>query len=422
MKCKYCEGTFDPPHHSTKYCQEDCRRLSKNEMHRKGREIKESKENYSSFLLDNILKCVKEDYHLTTKGFDLVSEIGFKAYINHFNRMIWLDILKMVSLDNKLINYIVDEYKQFNEKSRKQSFHTFCKEHEWITYSLLESINMEMIRECACVQKRRYTDEELRMNFLSIKEKIGRIPLYQEFEELTKISLSTYTDRFKLRGEVYNKVFEKYFSDIDISDYHEYRKQHKSMVSSESGKLALVHLKEDYEVEFHRVFKLCIEEYGEYPSKRLFNRLSKFNERTYRKKFGTSWTNVCLMYGYKIDNSHKSESKLLNLIKKITGKDYIPQKTFYWLKSETGYPLFCDGYFKELSLVVEFDGVQHRIPVDKFGGQEGLEKLQRNDAIKDMLIPKKGFKLLRIDSRDNWHDSNYIIRRLNDIGINVDSI
>lgn len=45
---------------------------------------------------------------------------------------------------------------------------------------------------------------------------------------------------------------------------------------------------------------------------------------------------------------------------------------------------------------IEFDGIQHFKPVEFFGGEVGLEGVQRRDNIKTAYCKSKGIKLLRI--------------------------
>ncbi len=417
MICKYCKRIFSPSHHSEKYCSENCRRVAKNEMHKKGRETKELTNDYTEFLTENIFLCVKEPYHLTTVGFDLVSPVGFKAYINHFKRKKWIDILQSLDLFEDLYQYIVKEYSFFVDKNGKQNLHLFCKEHRYITYTLLQSIGLNKIMQSAGIRKKRYSDEELFENFIQVKNIVGRLPLYQEFEKLSDISLVTYLDRFGIKG--YYEILKMYFSDEEIKQYELTRSHHKIMNGRATGKLSRVHFDKDYELEFHRVVNFCFTEYGEFPSRRIFNMLSKIDESSYRATYSLSWNKVCEKYGYKINNSFKSEKMVLKLIKSVTGCNYISQKTFDWLKNDKGYSLFCDGFFEDLGLVVEFDGVQHRKPIEAFGGLEGYKNRKRNDEIKNIKIPKNGLKLLRIDSRDKWFEREYIKSRLETLNINI---
>lgn len=81
--------------------------------------------------------------------------------------------------------------------------------------------------------------------------------------------------------------------------------------------------------------------------------------------------------------------------------------------------MYVDGYFTNYNLVVEFDGSQHRKPIKKFGGIERYNRLQENDNLKNKLLQEHNIKLLRIDSRSNWHDINYLKQRLVEIGIQI---
>ena len=118
---------------------------------------------------------------------------------------------------------------------------------------------------------------------------------------------------------------------------------------------------------------------------------------------------MCKMYGYNFDNRiNRAEQIVMQIVSDLTNFDYTPQKKFDWLRGVNDFPLFCDGYFPELNLVVEFDGRQHREPVANFGGEERFKVTQANDKIKDTLIPKHGLTLIRISSESNWHDRNYI--------------
>lgn len=55
--------------------------------------------------------------------------------------------------------------------------------------------------------------------------------------------------------------------------------------------------------------------------------------------------------------------------------------------SENGNKMPCDGYFRDVKLVVEFDGPQHRIPVDAYGGLGRYLKTLLRDQIRNECIP-----------------------------------
>lgn len=60
------------------------------------------------------------------------------------------------------------------------------------------------------------------------------------------------------------------------------------------------------------------------------------------------------------------------------------------------YALPFDFYLTDLDTCIEFDGVQHYIPNEYFGGREGLEQRQNNDKIKTDYCKNNGIKLIRI--------------------------
>lgn len=59
-------------------------------------------------------------------------------------------------------------------------------------------------------------------------------------------------------------------------------------------------------------------------------------------------------------------------------------------------PLPFDFYLPELNTCIEFDGVQHYEPVDRFGGESELLNVQRKDNIKTHYCLDNGIKLIRI--------------------------
>ncbi|MCF1585233.1 hypothetical protein LQF60_02925 [Tetragenococcus koreensis] len=55
-----------------------------------------------------------------------------------------------------------------------------------------------------------------------------------------------------------------------------------------------------------------------------------------------------------------------------------------------------DFYIPSMKYCIEFDGIQHFKPVEFFGGEVGLEGVQRRDNIKTAYCKSKGIKLSRI--------------------------
>jgi predicted Zn-ribbon and HTH transcriptional regulator/very-short-patch-repair endonuclease len=59
-----------------------------------------------------------------------------------------------------------------------------------------------------------------------------------------------------------------------------------------------------------------------------------------------------------------------------------------------------DEKSREVALLIEFDGDQHRRPVDFFGGEEAFTYLKKNDGIKNEYCSSKGINLLRFTKED----------------------
>lgn len=58
--------------------------------------------------------------------------------------------------------------------------------------------------------------------------------------------------------------------------------------------------------------------------------------------------------------------------------------------------LIYDFFIPELNICIEFDGIQHYIPIDFFGGVDGFESLKINDDIKNNFCIENGIELYRI--------------------------
>jgi len=149
---------------------------------------------------------------------------------------------------------------------------------------------------------------------------------------------------------------------------------------------------------------------------KLFSKISKHTDKTYREKLNMRWSEICKYYGYP---SHQDkyifENYVLKHISKILDEEYEYQKVFTWLRGINDFPLFCDGYFPNHNLVIEVDGSQHRKPYAKFGGEKTFKTLQANDAVKNKLIPENGIILLRIADNTNWHDVEYLRKRVEEV-------
>jgi len=80
--------------------------------------------------------------------------------------------------------------------------------------------------------------------------------------------------------------------------------------------------------------------------------------------------------------------------------NFIKEKTFNDCLSENNNRLRFDFYIPNLNIIIEYDGIQHFIPVKRFGGIKGLEQNQLRDKIKNEYCKLNNIKLLRICYKD----------------------
>ncbi|GMX64384.1 hypothetical protein Elgi_36530 [Paenibacillus elgii] len=418
--CKQCNQRIVECKSKKMYC-DSCRLQRKRDSNKKHKlsKNKEEKNKRMYELQENFYKVTNEPYTLTPKGFNSVSNIRVKSYVQIFN-CIWIDVIKYFGRFNELYYYIKERYIEYYQVTGSHNIHKFIKFNNYLTYEFVDSIGIEkLMSDCGFVKNRAYTSEELEQNFHRVKDIYQRVPLYSEFLKFSSIPINTYANKLKLNGTVYNKIVELYSTPKEYEDFIKNRSRHKSEIGKVTGILSHKKISLDtLEKEFNRVFSYCLQEYKTYPPRRLFNKLSNHDDSIYRKKLSLSWLEICEHYGYKPEKTkYKSEKVVLELISKITGVKYIPQKTWQWLIGSGGKNMYCDGYFEQLNLVVEFDGVQHRRPVESFGGEKAFARLVRNDRLKEKLLKDNNVKLLRIDSRENWHDISLLSKKLLNIQV-----
>ena len=95
----------------------------------------------------------------------------------------------------------------------------------------------------------------------------------------------------------------------------------------------------------------------------------------------------------------KGEEKIASLLKKYN-IPYKRQYVFDDLKSDNGYPLRFDfAILKDdkVQTLVEYQGLQHRMPIDYFGGEEAFNTLKKNDNKKVEYAQKYNINLVLID-------------------------
>lgn len=78
------------------------------------------------------------------------------------------------------------------------------------------------------------------------------------------------------------------------------------------------------------------------------------------------------------------------------GVDYCKEKVFSELKSESGATLRYDFYIPSRNLLIEFNGEQHYVPKEIFGGKREFRIRKHHDWLKRRYAEKHELKLLII--------------------------
>ena len=96
--------------------------------------------------------------------------------------------------------------------------------------------------------------------------------------------------------------------------------------------------------------------------------------------------------------------------------EYEDQKTFEGCvgKNKLRYDYYLQLNGKEYC--IETDGLQHEIPIDKFGGIKEFEKRKRYDEIKNNYCKDNNIELIRIKQKEYKDMENIIVERLGLIG------
>lgn len=87
----------------------------------------------------------------------------------------------------------------------------------------------------------------------------------------------------------------------------------------------------------------------------------------------------------------RGEKQLYKLLKQVfPDQEITRQDSLGFLKRQT-----VDFAIKALRLAFEYDGVQHFEPIEKFGGLEGFDRIQKRDQKKNNLCKTNGYQIIR---------------------------
>lgn len=399
-----------------KYCS-DCRKTRKR--------IASKKSSTEKLKMKSIAKRkeLDDNFHsLNLTGLDLLpnifsnkSKISNFSYQNHF-KIKWIDILKHYGKVDSVVDALLKEYKLHYESIGSRDLKLFS-EGIGSSQVFFDSLDHSLFRDCIGVRKMRNDDEDYELNFNRVRNILGYTPLYNEFEELSEINVTTYASKLNLFGTVYDNIVKMYSTEEEFNTYKERQQKHKTQTGRKSHQ-GNKYTDEDLESEFKRVFDESIKLTGSNPARRVFNELSTIDDSVYRHRHGIPFGEIVEHYGYVFDlTNNKSEKLVIETIGNMLNESPIPQKTFDWLLSIKDYKLRCDGYYPINKLVVEFDGRQHYEAIPNWGGEEAFINIQANDKIKDTLIPQHGMTIIRISCYDPFWDEDFLRMRLIEHGI-----
>lgn len=112
-----------------------------------------------------------------------------------------------------------------------------------------------------------------------------------------------------------------------------------------------------------------------------------------------------------------SEEKVRRLLQRLTGRRF-PKARPPWLRGrcKSGIGRELDGYSRTLAVAFEYQGIQHYLPFDHFGGDEALKKTKARDKCKDTACRRNGVLLIKIPywKRDI---ETFLRRKLLSVGI-----
>lgn len=108
-------------------------------------------------------------------------------------------------------------------------------------------------------------------------------------------------------------------------------------------------------------------------------------------------------------NSHGE--RMIRVFLESHSIDYVAQ----WTTSEcrSVLPLKFDFYIPSMNVLIEFDGQQHTMPCEMFGGEEALKGVIERDRIKDGYAAKSGKRLIRIPYTKMKRIDSILHRELN---------
>ena len=74
-----------------------------------------------------------------------------------------------------------------------------------------------------------------------------------------------------------------------------------------------------------------------------------------------------------------------------------------------------DFYLPDFKILIEYDGQQHFIPIECFGGMAHLKYIRQNDKEKDLLAKENNLHLIRIPYTKYKQLEEFLIKKLKQV-------
>lgn len=114
-------------------------------------------------------------------------------------------------------------------------------------------------------------------------------------------------------------------------------------------------------------------------------------------------------YGCTICRQSKGERAIYNILES-KGISFNPQHSFKDCRDVHVLPF--DFYLPDLNIAIEYDGLQHYEPVERFGGVESFKVTQRHDKIKTDYCKQNKIRLIRIPYTEFNNIENIINKQI----------
>lgn len=142
-----------------------------------------------------------------------------------------------------------------------------------------------------------------------------------------------------------------------------------------------------------------------------------YDNKEHVREFNMTFAQV-INSGCRHPDIHKSQLELecIRILKKHN-IDYVEQKTFDECKHKN--KLRFDFYLCDYDICIETDGLQHSIPVDIWGGLQGLQDIVTRDNIKNEYCKTNNIKLIRIPQKKINKMEEIILNELTALNIKL---